>query len=91
MGVIVVLGFAFYMKLPLTTVYIVCLAALAFSIRALPEPFNSLLNLLRIPAQIVQAYGQGFGLSSPAAAAICLACTFVFDMAVTSALGWRSK
>jgi hypothetical protein len=91
MGVVVVIMFASYLKLPLTTVYVVSLAALAFSFRPLPDPFNSLADLLRTPAMIVQSYGNGLGLGPPGTAMISLAVTFVFDIAVTSLLGWRKR
>ena len=91
MGCIVVVAFALYLRLPITSVYMVCLAALAFSLTPRPEPMFSLLNLIRIPAMLVDSYGQDLGLTSPAIAAICLGVTFVVDITVTSALGWRRR
>ena len=91
MGCIVVVGFAAYLKLPLTSVYMVSLAALAFSITPRPEPMFSLLNLLRTPAVAVDSYGQDLGLASPGIAALALALTFVADMVITSLLGWRRR
>jgi hypothetical protein len=90
-GVLIVLGFAVYMKLPLTTVYIVSLAALAFSQQPLPRSFNRLMDLLKPPAMIVQGYGDDLGFGPPTIAIICLALTFVFDIAITTALGWRRR
>jgi hypothetical protein len=90
-GVLIVLGFAVYMKLPLTTVYIVSLAALAFSQQPLPRSLNALMDLLKPPAMIVQGYGDDLGFGAPTIALICLACTFIFDIALTTALGWRRR
>jgi hypothetical protein len=91
MGVVVVLAFATYMRLPLTSVYIVSLASLAFSLTPRREPLDSVLDLFSIPARLVESYGDGLGLTPLATAVICIALTFVVDVALTSALGWRRK
>lgn len=91
MGLIVLVAFASYMKLPLTSVYMVCLAALAFSMSPRPEPLFSLLNLVRIPAMLVDSYGTDLGFTPPATAAMFLGLTFVLDITLTSMLGWRRR
>jgi hypothetical protein len=90
-GLMVVLAFASYMRLPLTSVYMASLAALAFSVRPRPEPLQSVLELLNIPARLIESYGRDFRLTPLATAVICLGLLFVIDIALTTALGWRRK
>jgi hypothetical protein len=91
MGIVVVLGFATYLRLPLTSVYIVTLASLAFSMTPRREPLDSVLDLFSTPARVVEAYGDGLGLTPLATAVLCIGLTFVVDVVVTSALGCRRK
>jgi hypothetical protein len=86
----VVLAAAIYSRLPITTVSLISMMSLMISMQPHGEPLQSVVRLLRVPADAITSFGSNLsGLSPPWIAGIFLLLTLAADMTLTNALGVR--
>jgi hypothetical protein len=87
---IVVLAAAVYSRLPLTIVCMVTIVSFLASMTPHGEPLNSILHLLRAPAQLVLEAGNQFlGLGETLTGIAILGVALAVDLLLTNALGLR--
>jgi hypothetical protein len=83
-------GAVLFPRLPLTVLYLFSLAAFVISSARHGEPFDSLLELLRAPADyVIDLGGSYLGLGTPWVAGLCFGVVIAADMVLRSLLGRR--